>query len=50
MKALKSAQVKDRDVKVFQITTSGTSNLKQYLMSLDQIEQERLRELKLTED
>lgn len=41
----------DRDCKVFQVQASqGTSNLKQYLMQLDQAEQERLAALKLTEE
>ena len=40
----------DRDIKVFQIQQTGTSNLKQYLMELDSREQERLNFLKTTEE
>ncbi|TNV72829.1 hypothetical protein FGO68_gene15520 [Halteria grandinella] len=49
-KALLATKIQDRDIKVFQISTSGTSNLKNYLMELDSIEQERLKALKLSEE
>jgi hypothetical protein len=48
---LKQTSVTDRDIKVFNgNSSSSTSNLKNFLMELDAKEQERLRQLKLTED
>jgi hypothetical protein len=48
---LKQTSVTDRDIKVFNgNSSSSTSNLKNLLMELDAKEQERLRQLKLTED
>ncbi|CDW74691.1 tether containing ubx domain for glut4 [Stylonychia lemnae] len=49
MKALKSTKVTDRDIKVFNVLSTGT-NLKGYLMELDRLEQERLRELKISQE
>eukprot|EP00347_Sterkiella_histriomuscorum_P021028 403335539 len=48
-KAMNQAQVVDRDIKVFNAQSKGT-NLKHYLMELDRIEIERLKELKMTEE
>jgi len=51
---LKQAKVEDRDIKVFNAAAGGLGNggknLKQYLMDLEAEEQERLKNLKLTED
>lgn len=49
MRALKQTVVQDRDIKVFNIQYTGT-NLKSYLMDLDAKEQERLKQLKISEE